>query len=263
VLAVSVLARQALGERQGNFAVVLFCLFPGAYIFSQVYTEALFVLVAAICLYALHRRLWWVAGLAATLSGTIRSTGIILMVCCLWVALREIWLRRDWSSLVAPALSPIGLAAFFLFLKARTGTARAYLLTQQHAWGQTFTLHALPVELQFFFAAHKPHSKFLSASYAWVVLVFLLWAVVGLVLLGVFVYRRRMPSEWFVFSLGVIAATLVTNTVGVRPRMALAAFPLFFAYAGVLKRWWTMIPAVALSIAGLAFLAQGVPGYIP
>ncbi len=255
VLAVSILARRVLGERVGNYAVILFCLFPGAYIFSQVYSEPLFILAAATCLYGLHRRWWWMAGVAASLAGATRPTGVVLMGCCAWVALREIRLRRDWWSLIAVALSPIGLLAFVIFLWFRTGTARAYLLTQQQAWHQTPTLQAIPDELNSFFTLHQ--------AWAWVVLIFLLWGVVGLGLLAVHVYRRRMPSEWFVFCVGGILLTVTSNFVGFRPRMALVTFPLIFAYAGFLRRWWALVPAVGICVAGLALFSYVVASYIP
>jgi len=192
VLTVSVLARRVLGDRRGNFAVALFCLFPGAYVFSQVYSEPLFILAAAVCLYGLHRRWWGLAGLGAAVAGATRPTGIILMACCAWVAVREIRLRRDWWSLEALALSPILMLRFLLFLRDRTGNARAYLLTQQQGWGQTFTVHAVPQELSYLFSAHRSGIR---PSYAWVAPVFLLWGVIGLGLLAHQVYRRHMPSE--------------------------------------------------------------------
>lgn len=255
VLMVSILARRVLGERVGNYAVILFCLFPGAYIFSQVYSEPLFILASAICLYGLHRRWWWMAGLGAALAGATRPTGLVLVGCCGWVALREIWLHRDWWSLVAPAISPVGMLAFLVFLRARTGTPQAYLLTQQHAWSQTFTIHAIPNELKAFFTLHQ--------AYAWVNLLFLLWGVVGLGLLAVHIHRRHMPSEWFLFCLGGILVTVTSSFVGFRPRMALMTFPLIFAYAGFLRRWWAMVPAVGVCVAGLAFFSYNLVTYVP
>ena len=129
----------------------------------------MFILAAAVCLYGLRRRWWWMAGLGAAVAGATRPTGLVLVGCCAYVAGREIWLRRDWWSLVAPALAPIGMLAFLLFLRSRTGSGRAYLLTQQQAWGQTFTFDAIPNEIKDVFTMHQP--------YAWAFLVFLAWGV--------------------------------------------------------------------------------------
>lgn len=264
VVAVAALARRVLEERQADLAVILFCFFPGTYVFSQVYTEPLFILATAVCLYGLHRRNWWMAGLGAALAGVTRPTGIILIACCAWVAAREIWRRDDWKALIAPALAPLGLLGFSLFLLARTGTARAYMLTQQDSWSQTFSLQAIPHELILFFGNHKPPNYGpIGVSYIWVLLLFLLWSVIGLVLLGILVWRKQMPMEWFWFCLGATLTCVITDGVGDRPRMALLTFPLIFAYAAYLKRWYTALPAVGLSIAGLAFLSQSLPGFIP
>lgn len=264
VVAVAALARRVLNERQANVAVVLFCLFPGTYVFSQVYTEPLFVLATALCLYGLHSRNWWMAGLGAALAGATRPTGIILMACCAWVAAREIWRHDERKALIAPALSPIGIAAFSIYLQIHSGTYRAYMLSQQGAWGQKFTFNAVPREFEFFFSKHKPPSNgLLTASYSWVLLVFMLWAVVGLVLLGLEVRKKQMPGTWLFFCLGATAIDLLTDNVGVRARLALLTFPLIFAYAAYLKRWYSALLALGLCISGLAFLSQSIQGYIP
>ncbi len=255
VAVLSILARRVLGEREGTWCVVLVCFFPGAYVFSQVYSEPLFILASALCLYGLYRRWWWLAGVGAALAGATRPTGLVVMGCCAWVALREIWLRRHWRSLLAPALAPIGMLAFTLFLYLRTGSARAYLLTQQQAWGQTFTTQAIPNELTAVFTLRQP--------YSWVVVAFLAWGLVGLGLLAVHVHRRHMPSEWLLFCLGGVVVTIASDKVGFRPRMALVTFPLIFAYAGFLRRPWAMVPAVGVGAAGLAFFSYTIVSYIP
>ena len=264
VVGVAALARRVLDERQANLAVILFCLFPGTYVFSQIYTEPLFILATVLCLYGLDSRNWWMAGLGAALSGATRPTGLILMALCAWIAAREIWRHGNWKALVAPLISPIGILAFSIYLQIHSGSYRAYMLSQQYAWGQKFTLNAIPREFEFFFSKHKPPSNgLLTASYAWVLLVFLLWAVIGLVLLGILAHKRQMPAIWFYFCLGATVIDVVTDNVGVRARLALLTFPLIFAYARYLRRWYAILPAGGLCVAGLAFLSQSIPGYIP
>jgi len=46
-------------------------------------------------------------------------------------AVYAIRLRREWRSLLAPLLSPVGIVAFFCFLWVRTGNPLAWYVTQR------------------------------------------------------------------------------------------------------------------------------------
>ena len=45
--------------------------------------------------------------------------------------------------------------------------------------------------------------------------------------------------------------------------MALVTFPLIFAYAAFLRRWWAMVPTVGVCVAGLAVFSYGVTSFVP
>jgi hypothetical protein len=71
------------------------------------------LLFAAFSLLAAVNRRWLVAGVIATV-GTAEHPTLIAAIGALGiVALREIWTRRDWRSLIAPALAPLGVLSFF------------------------------------------------------------------------------------------------------------------------------------------------------
>ena len=263
VLAVALLARQVLGPRLGLWATLLFCLFPGAYIFFLVYSEPLYIFAAAVCLYGLVRRWWWLAGAGAALAGATRSTGIVLVAVCWFVAARELWFRRDRSALIAAAVAPFGTIAVSVFFWVHSGTPFAYQKTQSTAWFQTFKPTAVVDYFRGWIDPHHHVGYELPGGPTWVLPVFIVFGVVTLVLLGVLVVRHGWPSEWLLYSLGTFGATLVTNDVGFRPRMALTAFPLIFAAAWYLRAWWARILAVGVSVAGLIFLSANMQKLIP
>ena len=81
-VAVWLLTKDLWGVGTADRATVLLCVFPGAYVFSLIYTEPLFIAAGAACLLALRRRQWVLAGLFASLAGATRIDGLAFAVCC-------------------------------------------------------------------------------------------------------------------------------------------------------------------------------------
>ncbi len=77
--------------------------------------------------------------------------------------------------------------------------------------------------------------------------------------------RRRVDAGGgqLLDGLGGILTTITSNFVGFRSRMAWVVFPLSFAYACFLRRWWAMVSAVGVCVAGLAFFSYGVSSFVP
>ena len=73
--AIWLLVRDVLGRETATTAATLVCFFPSAYVFSMVYTESLFFLVAALGIRATVRMNWLTAGLCASIAGLDPSTG--------------------------------------------------------------------------------------------------------------------------------------------------------------------------------------------
>lgn len=252
VIAVATLAHQIFDHRAANRAVVLFCVFPGTYVFSLIYSEPLFILFAATCLIALHRRWWWIAGLAAALSGATRPTGVVVMVCCAWVAQREIRARRDWRSLIAPLFSPVGMVAYLGFLWVRTGSPLSYSRTQTYAWGQRLSLMTVPNEIR----------AGLSIGRNDVVVIVLVFAVVALVLLALQVRAGAVPSEWLVFAFGCVLISVIPENVGLKPRFAMLAFPMILGL-GARLQGRIIYAVVAGSVILLAVTSFTASGFTP
>lgn len=264
VLGVSVLARRVMGGPLGNYATVLFCLFPGAYVFSQVYSEPLYILGVVLCLYGLVRRWWWLGGAGAALAGLTRPSGLVLIACCFWVAGRELWLRRDRAPLVAAAIAPIGIGAVVNFDWLRTGAPLAYQKNQSQAWHQSLRLTTAADYVRAWLDPTRPPVGIEShASPRWIIPVFILGGAVALCLLAVLVVRHRWPSELLVYSLGAFALTLVTKGVGFRPRMGLSAVPMIFAVAWYLQRPPLRVLAIGASIVGLVYFSASIPWFVP
>jgi len=236
------LTEKLAGPEVADRAALLFAFFPGSIVLSMVYSEGITIALAAGCLLALMNRRWWIAGVCAGLASATRITALALLLPCLWEAAVAIRHRRDWAALVAPALAPIGTAAYMAYLWIHTGDLLAYTHAQQ-AWGQgqgfaTGTRAGLAL------LVHDPFRSELVTSLA-VCLVFTL--VAGAILL-----RARWSPLLSVYAISVVAFSIAFRSDGLRPRDLLLAFPLVTGLATVLSERWMRI--ITNSFAGLLLL---------
>jgi len=201
-------------------AVVLWAFFPGAVVLSMVYSEALAILLCAICLLALLKRQWWVAGLAAGVATGVHPEAVVLVPCCLWAAGVAVYQRRDWWALVAPVLSVAGVAGYFLYLWNTTGDFFEWYRTERDQWGGTGFYHDTVFALRQ--SVSHPHDLEAVAP-----ALGLLFAVVGLYLM----VRWRPPVIIWIYTVGILVSAFDSNMVGARPRVLLTAFPLIVAVA--------------------------------
>src|SRR4029453_404078 len=102
-------------------AMLLMAFFPGSFVLSFAYSEAMLLVLAAGCLLCLQKRQWLVGGVLASPRAATRPHGIALIAACAVAALLAIIQRREWRSLIAPLLAPVGFIAFHIFLWDRTG----------------------------------------------------------------------------------------------------------------------------------------------
>ena len=76
MLMVGLLARRLFDDMVAERAMVLFAVFPGSFVLSFAYAEAMFIVLAAVCFWYLLDERWVLAGLAAALAGATRPNGL-------------------------------------------------------------------------------------------------------------------------------------------------------------------------------------------
>jgi len=212
------------GPQSADRGVALVCFFPGALVFSMLYSEALMLGLTAGSLLALYRRWWITAGLLAALAGLTRFNGIVLVLPCAWAAFDAVRRRREWRALAAPALAPLGSLAFMVYLWIHTGVADAYFRTQREGWGQkidpTGSLDAV--------------SAFIRQPFGAVNITVVVAALLFIVAAGVAVVRARPPAVLVLYAVGCVAVSLLTPGLAFAPRFLVMAFPLVTAFADAL-----------------------------
>jgi hypothetical protein len=254
---VGLLARDLFGERIAYRAMLLMAFFPGSLALSLTYSEATLITVAAACLLMLERKQWLAAGVLAAIGSGTRPNGVALIVACAVAALFAIKDDRDWRSLIAPVLAPIGFVSFQLYLYDRTGEF-AWFRVQREAWdeGTSFGLTAIRNTLEAFTRPLSSPTDTITAL-----------SVIAMVLLLVVLFRRKPTRPMMAYTFVVLALMILPATVTARPRFLFTAFPLFISAAA----WWPeeheegWALTIAMCTAGLVALTglYGVLGAIP
>jgi hypothetical protein len=214
------LTRRLADRDVADRVVLLFCFFPGSIVFTMFYAEGLMLTLSILCLEALMGRRWLVAGVLAALATATRPNAIVLAVCCAWAAVIAIRDRREWWSLVAVALAPLGVLAYFGYLWHRTGSPLVWFQAESREWGERVDFGVKTVDRLHTTLVHPWGNANNVATTAG--LIFVLVAIPFLV-------RARLPAVLVIFAAGIILLGVWSRTLGLRPRFVLTAFPLFLA----------------------------------
>ena len=263
VLMVGLLARTLFGIKPAERTMILMALFPGSFVLSFAYSEALLILLSAICLYFLYRRQWLFAGVVAALATATRPNGVAIAAAWGVAALIAIWQDREWKALIAPLLAPIGFIAFQWYLRVHTDEDWAWFRVQTEAWAEGTSFGATALQDTFGFLTHPLNSPTdvltTTSLIAMFALIFTAW-------------KKRLPWPMVAYVVVVLALMLIPETVTARPRFVYTAFPLFLSAgawwpdddeASWAHEGWTLL--IALCAAGLVTLTAlyGVYGAIP
>ena len=238
--------------------MILASLFPGSFVLTVTYSEAMLMVLACLCFMALHRRSWVLAGVLAALASATRPNGLALALACAVAALGAIRSDHDWRSLIAPALAPLGFVGFMLFLRVHAGEPWPWFRVQREAWdeGTSFGLTAIEGIVKFLVSPFARPSAVLTVAS--------IVAMVGALYLA---RRHKIPAMYMAYSYAVLFLMLLPATVTARPRFLFTAFPLIFPVARSLRdddeRWWPLL--LGLLATGLVTIVgiYGVRGAIP
>jgi len=240
-----VLGRRLAGAPAADRMAALFAFFPGSFALSMVYADGLLLVFALATLLALDSRRWVWAGIFAALASATRPNAVAVGAACAFAAFVAVRQERDWRALLAPALAPLGILAFFGHLYRVTGDPFAWFTAQREVWGEridpTAQLDRVGVLID------DPSSP-LGALNTWLPVVGVVVMVVGFVLL----WRWRPGGALVTYAVVASALVLTSATIGARPRMVLATFPLVMALAyGARDVWFAVLLATSAGCLGV------------
>jgi hypothetical protein len=244
------LAARVCDRLVADHAVMLYCLFPGAMTFGMLYSEPLAVALAAATLLALLDRRWLLAGIIGAVATAERPSLIIFVAVSGVAALQAIWARREWRALIAPALTPLGVLAYFDFLGHRYHNYGYWFWIENRGWHQHLDWGAHTFGVLLWLNPRDAHHKL----YIVMLLIMFVAAVAGIALM----LDARLPLPVTLFGILTIVLAIISSDGGTKPRLVWVAFPIFIGAAAKLPRviFW---PVLILSAAGLVFVAAVWP----
>jgi hypothetical protein len=252
------IARELFDDRTAERTMIVAALFPGSFVLSWAYSEAIMLCLAGLMFLALARRRWLLAGILAAFGTAARPNAVALVAACAVASLLAIKEDRDWRSLVAPLLSPLGFVSFMVFLRHHTGEDWAWFRVQREAWkeGTSFGATAVSRTFDFFLnPVSSPTSMLTSASV--IAMIIGIWAA----------RRHRLPLPHVAYSAVVLFLMLLPATVTARPRFLFTAFPLLIPAARMLRddedTWWpltlVMLSCGLVAVTGLYTVFGAIP----
>ena len=250
-VAVFRIARRLVGEAVASDSVLLLALFPLAFVFTAVYSDALFLALAAWSFWAALQRHVFVASVLGGLAVATRPTGLALLpalLVLLWPRERTVRARLELLALVC---IPAALGAYALYLHFHFHDAGAFYHSQsvfwlretpslgplQGAWDALRTAKEGAAELIRHLPGDSGYPRGFEDAHqrsTWnVVQLLVLLAAAALT----WVAWKRLGLASALYSLAVIAIILSTPAKVVPlvsvTRFLLADFPIFIALAAV------------------------------
>lgn len=260
-LALAVALRRLVIFERGNRALadqVVWCvvLFPGAFVLSWAYAEALWILAAVVVLWGARSRHWWWAAAAGAVAGASRPLGLLLFLPVL-VELMRVWrpARRDErvAGVVALVAPGVGAGAYLLWVRAAYGDALLPFTVQSPLRGEAIDpLRRMWEGVQQMFGPERlGDGLHIPFAIAFVVLLVLVW--------------RWWPASYGAFATAVLLTSLAAENLNSLERYGLNAFPLAFALAGVASNErvervvLTVLAGGVVALSSMAWLGAYVP----
>jgi hypothetical protein len=234
------IARRRLPEQGASTVISLFAFYPLAFVFTAVYSDALFLLFVLLAFDAADRGRALLAGVAAALAVDTRLLGLALvpaLAIVFWPSVRRL----------APLLLvPVALALWMLYLHRHYGDALAFSHAEEHGWQRyTPSPHAYWHSARQFEIAlsnlllHLPsHGAYPDFIVLAIKNVYDLASLVAAVWLSVLAWRRLGPAlavfSWATLAM-IVAAPAYYEPLVSLSRFMLADFPLFLVLASLLE----------------------------
>ena len=249
-IAVWLAVREVFGQVIADRAVLLYVFFPASFVLSLGYSEGLFITACGVCLYALSRRYWLTAALAAVVGGLTRDFGVVLIACVVVAAGHAVFKTRRARPLVAVMAAPLGLLAWLWYSWSAVGTPFAFLQAERF-WGNGhFVWFATPFLAVFdmFTGSHA-----LEQGQVVMCVLGLVFAYLGIILLaGACDKGVSIPSSWWVFTVLSTLVVLSSYEPDSVLRYSMVVITAYGAYA------WRIRPEWEGRVVGVLGMAQGM-----
>lgn len=215
-----------------KWAGILLLLYPASFFLFGVYTESLFLMLAAGCFYLSRRRHWLAAAALAGLASATRLVGIFLLPALLW-EYRQAHKKPDLVEAVGyGAIAASGVAVYLNYLQRRFGDWLIFIQVQP-GFGAGRQVNELVLPYQVIARYIKMLINVSPGIDIYPVLIFELLASLGLSGLIIYALIKKLRLSYLIFIIPALLLPTLTGTFASMPRYGLAAFPLFYLLGGL------------------------------
>ncbi len=242
------LAKLEFNETVAMKAVLFLSVFPTAYFLSVPYTEGLFFALVIASIYYARLGKWQLAGLISLGAALTRLEGVLLLP----VLLVEYFHQKGWNPKKTDlrVLWPfLALAGFLIYLGINyqvTGNPFTFLTVEATHWFNRLDPKA-GLEAAYWWARNASYPDNLTIGLAPLV-----FAVFGLAMVGVAIWRRMRPVYTVYMFLTWALAVSTSWWISV-PRYVMAMFPMFMLMGLFTERKAVNIAIVLASAALMCF----------
>jgi hypothetical protein len=265
------IARTKLGPAGARDTVLVLALFPTAFVFTALYSDALFLMLSAASFLAAERGRPWLAGVAGGFAVATRVMGLALLPALVYL----LWprRRRDVWRLAPLLLLPSALGLYALYLDREVGDAFAFSDAQAGEWDREVAFLGplggmwMAIEAGGHGALEilrdLPRTEPGGAGYSQPLQVSF-WNAVHLVLVFPIAYLtwvawRRGGPALGLYALAILAILLSVPSEGFplvsMPRFVLTDFPVLIALAAVVRDRPSLRTAVLVGLGALSAAA--------
>lgn len=219
--------------------LILFLSFPAAFFLVSIYSESFFLCLVASSLLAARKKKFFLASMLGIIASATRLVGIFLIPALLLIWMREM---KDKRPLFFISLVPLGLIFVIIFNWLQAGDPLNFIHVQPgFGAGRSGTdLILLPQVIYRYFkifitVSPLSYSFFISFQ-EFILTIFVFGTLITAV--------KKIRPEYLLFSLGAILTPTLTGTFSSMPRYVLAAFPIFFILASIIRhklKVWLMV----------------------
>lgn len=199
--------------------------FPTAYFGVAMYSEGLFLFLAASTFLMLEKKNFFLASIFASLASLTRFAGIFLVIPVAWYYIESIHfnIKKINLNLLAVPVSMLGFVGYCTYLWLKFNDP-LYFFTVQSTWHRSLTN---PITTIYSYVTTnittKPFNDYLDII-----------ATISFLIITIIRFRRIHPS-WSLYSLLVIIVPVSSGTLTSMPRYVLSAVPTFVLIGAYLK----------------------------
>lgn len=244
------LSLELVGEKYAIWSVACALLFPGsAVVFGLAYSEILSIGCAAAALLFLLKHRWVSAGLVAVVASFTSPIAVVLFIPCVIEAYFAIRKRREFRSIWAPLLAPVGFIGFVGYLAYQSKDLFYWWQLQRMAWGTQIE----PFYLIHWYAAGR--------GSGWGMFPVALGGLAVILILARLAVKSPLAISLKAYCVAVALMVLVNSVLGPKPRFLYWMFPAVLAIPSEIpKKWLPPLLVVMAWTVPLLFIAYTTLG---